>query len=564
MNSSFYLRKTRKEIINLSKIKIFSLGGLNENGKNMYVVDVDKDLFVFDAGLKYADDFMLGVDYILPNYDYLKENEKRIKGIFITHGHDKHMGAIPDMLKELKKVKVYATTFTLEILKEALLEEGLSTKQLVEIQPHRKINFGKNSIFPISVTHSVPDAVGYVLNTQDGAIFYTGDFVFDSTMLGHYKMDIGKLAYVGKQGVLCLMSESLYAPKKGFTSPNHRVAGAISELISRNDGRILINVLAAHVHRIQEFFNEVSKTNRNVVILGKRLETMIQNAIEMGYMKFDKKRLLNIRHVNDEGILVLVSDEREKPFSNIKRIVKGYDKFVHLTKEDTICFASPVYEGMEKSATKIYDSIAKLGASLVILDTKKYLDHHASSEDLMMMVNLLQPKYYFPVIGEYRHQVENAKVALALDMKEENILLKLNGQVAEFVNGTLTQSEEKIKVDDILVDGKTAGDVGELVLKDRELLSDNGIVLVSATIDKKTKKILAGPEILTRGFIYVKENTDIIKESERISKEVMEETLKSNNFNFNKIKSGIRDKLGKYLYKETECKPMILIVVEEV
>ena len=548
----------------MSKIKIFSLGGLNENGKNMYVVSVDQDLFVFDAGLKYADDFMLGVDYILPNYDYLKENEKRIKGIFITHGHDKHMGAIPDMLKDLKNVKVYATTFTLEILKETLLEEGMDTKQLVEIKPHRKINFGKNSIFPIGVTHSVPDAVGYVLNTQDGAIFYTGDFVFDSTMLGPYKMDIGKLAYVGKQGVLCLMSESLYAPKKGFTSPNHRVAGAMSELMGRNDGRILINVLTAHVHRIQELFNEVSKTNRNVVILGKRLETMIQNAIEMGYMKFDKKRLLSIRHVNDKGIIILVSDEREKPFSNMKRIVKGYDKFVHLTNEDTICFASPVYEGMEKSATKIYDNIAKLGANLVILDTKKYLDDHASSEDLMMMINLLQPKYYFPVIGEYRHQVENAKVAMALGMKEENILLKLNGQVAEFIDGNLTDTEEKIKIDDILVDGKTAGDVGELVLKDRELLSDNGIVLVSATIDKKTKKILAGPEILTRGFIYVKENIDIIKESERISKEVIEENIKSNNFNFNKIKTGIRDKLGKYLYKETECKPMILIVVEEV
>lgn len=548
----------------MSKIKIFSLGGLNENGKNMYVIEVDQDLFVFDAGLKYADDFMLGVDYILPNYDYLKENEQRIKGIFITHGHDKHMGALPDMLKELKNVKVYGTTFTLEILKEELLEEGLDLKQLVEIKPHRKVNFGKCSIFPISVTHSVPDAVGYVLNTPDGAIFYTGDFIFDPTMLGKYKMDIGKLAYVGKQGVLCLLSESLYAPKKGYTSPNHRIAGAMNEVINRNDGRILINILAAHLHRIQELFNEVSKTDRKVVILGKRLENIVTKAIDMGYMSFDKKRLLNIRHVNDEGIIVLVSDEREKPFSNMKRIVRGYDKFIHLTKEDTICFASPVYEGMEKSATKIYDEIAKLGANLVILDSKKYLDHHASSEDLMMMIDLLQPKYYFPVIGEYRHQVENAKVAMALGMPEENILLKLNGQVALFENGVLTDTPEKIKIDDILVDGKTAGDVGELVLKDRELLSDNGIVLVSATIDKKTKKILAGPEILTRGFIYVKENIDIIKESERISKEVIEENLTPENTNFNKIKTGIRDRLGKYLYKETECKPMILIVVQEV
>lgn len=548
----------------MSKIKIFSLGGLNENGKNMYVVDVDNDLFIFDAGLKYADDFMLGVDYIIPNYDFLKENEKRIQGIFITHGHDKHMGAIPDLLKDLKQVKVYGTTFTLEILKEELLEEGMNTDQLVELKPHRKVKFGKNSIFPISVTHSVPDAVGYVLNTPDGAIFYTGNFVFDPTMIGKYKTDIGKLAYVGKQGVLCLLSESLYAPKKGYTSPQHRIAPSISEIINRNDGRILINILAAQLHRIQEIFNEIMKTDRKVVILGKRLENIINKAIDMHYMSFDKNRLLNIHHVNDEGIIILVSDEREKPFSNMKRIVKGYDKFIHIGTEDTVVFASPVYEGMEKSATYIYDDISKIGANLNILSSKKYLDHHASSEDLMMMIDLMQPKYYFPVIGEYRHQVENAKVAVALGMKEENILLKLNGQVATFQDGVLTNDDEKIKVDDILVDGKTAGDVGELVLKDRELLSDNGIVLVSATIDKKTKEILAGPEILTRGFIYVKENIDIIKESEKISKEVILENIKPDYTNFNKIKLGIRDKLGKYLYKETECKPMILIVIQEV
>lgn len=547
----------------LSKIKIFSLGGLNENGKNMYIVEVDKDIFVFDAGLKYADDFMLGVDYILPNFDYLKENESKIQGIFITHGHDKHMGAVSDMLKELKQVKVYGTTFTLEMLKEELTSEGLDLTQLVEIKPHRKINFKENSIFPISVTHSVPDAVGYVLNTKDGAIVYTGDFIFDPTMLGKYKADIGKIAYVGKKGVLCLLTESLYAPKKGYTSPSHRITPAVQEIVFRNDGRILVNVLTAHVHRIQELFDVVTKTNRQIVILGKRLESMIHKAIDMGYMNFNKKRILNIHHVNDEGIIVLISDEREKPFSNMKRIVKGYDKFVHITPEDTVVFASPVYEGMEKSATHIYDAIAKIGANLTILSSKQYLDHHASSEDLMMMIDLLQPKYYFPVIGEYRHQVENAKLAESLGISKKNILLKLNGQVAIFENGVLSKKEEKKKIDDILVDGKTVGDVGELVLKDRELLSDNGIVLITATIDKKTKTIIAGPEILTKGFIYVKENADIIKEAENISRSVILENIDPYT-NFQKIKSGIRDKLGKYLYKETECKPMVLIVIQEI
>lgn len=548
----------------MSKIKIFSLGGLNENGKNMYIVEVDQDIFVFDAGLKYADDFMLGVDYIIPNYDYLKENESRIKGIFLTHGHDKHMGAIPDMLEELKNVKVYGTTFTLEILKDELNEEGMNINQLVEIKPHKKINFGKNSIFPISLTHSVPDTVGFVLNTDNGAIFYTGNFVFDSTMLDHYKTDIGKLAYVGKQGVLCLLSESLYADKIGHTSPNHRIAPIIGELLDRNEERVIVNVLSAQLHRIQEILGEVERNNRKVVVLGKRLESTINKAIEMGYMKFDKTRLLPITHTKDKGIVILVSDEREKPFSNMKRIVKGYDKFIKITEEDTVCFASPTYEGNEKSAAAILDSIAKIGANLSVFNSKKSLDHHASSEDLMMMINLMNPKYYFPVIGEYRHQVANAKVALKVGMKDENILLKLNGEVVTFIDGKLSKDEEKIKVDDILIDGKTSGDVGELVLKDRELLSDNGVVLVSATIDKKTKKILAGPSIVTRGFIYVKDNEGIINEAKKISTEVILEHTKSSHTNFNKIKLGIRDKLGKYLYKETECRPMVLIVIQEI
>lgn len=548
----------------MSKIKIFSLGGLNEIGKNMYVVEVDNDIFIFDAGLKYPDDKLLGVDYIIPNYDYIKENKNKIKGIFITHGHDQQMGAIPDIVHDIPDIKIYATTFTLEVIKEELLGEKLNTNNLVAITPHKKIIFGKNSIFPISLTHSVPDAVGYVLYTEDGAIFYTGNFVFDPTMIGNYKTDIGKLAYVGKQGVLCLLSESLYADKKGFTSPNHRTTSIIRETLNRYDGRILYNVSQAQLYRIQELFDEISSTERKVVILGKRLENIVLKAIEMKYINFDKKKLLNIHEVNTPGVIVIVSDEREKPFSNISRIIKGYDKFIKINENDTVIFASPVYDGMELSATKVYDKIAQIGANLVIVASKKYLGYHASSEDLMLMINLMNPKYYFPVIGEYRHQVANANTAKALDIPSENILLKLNGQVVVFEKGKLVETGEKVKIDDILIDGKTAGDVGELVIKDRELLSDNGIVIVSASIDKQTKKVLAGPEILTRGFIYVKDNVDLIKEAEKISLEVINENTKPNYIEFNKIKSGIRDKLGKYLYQQTECNPMILIVMQEV
>lgn len=548
----------------MDKIKIFSLGGLNENGKNMYVVEVNDDIFVLDAGLKYADDRLLGVDYILPNYDYIKENQERIKGIFITHAHDGQMGAVLDIIRDVKNIKVYGTTFTVDMLKNELQEENISSENVIEIKAHKKISFGKTSVFPFSVTHSVPDAVGYVINTTSGAIVYTGNFVFDPTMTGAYQTDIGKLAYIGKQGVLCLMSESLYSDKKGFTSPNHRIASHIREIIHRNDSRILINVFNDQLRRIQEIFTEINKTDRNVVILGKRLEATITKAIEKKYVDFNIEKLKDIRSIREENIIVLISDEREKHFTNINRIVKGYDKFVKLTEEDTVVFASPVYDGMEKSATNLFDKIAQLGCNLEIISSKKYLGHHASSEDLMMMLELMKPKYYFPVIGEYKNQVENAKLAYKLGMNEENVLLKLNGEVVTFNGNKLVLNNDKVKVDDILIDGKTIGDVGELVIKDRELLSENGVVLVSATIDRQTKKLLAGPEILTRGFIYVKENSELIKESEKIASDVIAENTKPNYVDFAKVKSGVRDKLGKYLYKETECKPMILIVLQEV
>ena len=548
----------------MSKIKIFALGGLNEDGKNMYVVDVDNDIFIFDAGLKYADDKMLGVDYIIPNYDYIKKNQKNIKGIFITHGHYDNMGALTEIVKEVPNLPIYGTTFTLEIIKDEFLADNLSIKNLRVIKPHKKINFGKNSIFPISLTHMVPDNVGYVLYTPDGAIFYTGNFVFDSTMLGAYKTDIGKLAYVGKQGVLCLLSESLYADKKGFTSPHHRTGSAIREILNRTDGRILYNIYQAQLYRIQELFNEIKNTKRNVVIMGKSLESVILKAIDMNYIDFDKRRICPINRVKDDKVVVIISDERERPFSNLKRIVRGYDKFITVTPSDTVVFASPIDDGMERTATKLLDGLAKIGANTYELSKKKYLSHHASSEDLMLMIDLMQPKYYMPVIGEYRHQVANANVAKEVGMDDKHILLRLNGEVAYFENGELVDNGMKVPVDDILIDGLAAGDVGELVLKDRELLSDSGIVIITATIDKQTKDILAGPEVLTRGFIFVRDNIDLIKDAEKIATEVIKENTKSNYVDFSKVKLGIRDKVGKYFYEQTECKPMILIVIGEV
>ena len=547
----------------MSKIRIFALGGQNEIGKNMYVVEVNENIYVFEAGLKYADDKLLGVDYIIPNYDYLKENKDRIKGIFITHGHDQQIGALCDILIDIPDVKIYGGKFTLEIIKQDLEESDIKKANLIEIKAHKKIDFGIESIFPIQVSHSLPDSYLYVLNTNDGAIVFTGNYIFDPSMMGPYGTDIGKLAYIGKQNVLCLMNESMYAEKKGYTSPSHRANSIISETISENDGRIFFNIFETQIYRIQELFNEISKTNRNVVIMGKALENVILKGIEFGYIDFDKERIKTISHVNDEGILVIISNEREKPYSSLKRILRNSDKFVTLKEADTVVILSPIYESSEITATKVFNKISKVGSKLIIL-SKKYLSPHSSSEDIMLMINLMKPKYYLPVTGEYRHQVENAILAKQLNIPVENILLKLNGEVTTFVDGKLIDNVEKIAIEDVLIDGKTVGDIGDLVLKDREMLSDSGIVIVNANIDKESRNIINKPNIVTKGFIYVKENIDLIKESENIVSEVIKENVKENYIDYNKIKLGIREKLGKYFYKQTECKPMIIIVVQEV
>lgn len=548
----------------MSKIKIFGLGGLNEEGKNMYVVKVDNDIFIFDAGLKYAEDKLLGVDYIIPNFDYIKDNIKNIKGLFITHGHEKNMGAVCDIVSEVPNLKVYATRFTANLLRKELYDSNVKFKNIIEIDPHKKISFGKNSIFPVRLTHSIPDNVGYALNTKDGTIFYTGNYVFDATMLGPYKADIGKLAYIGKQGVLCLLGESMYADKTGYTSPKNRIDRLIKDTLNKTDNRVIVNVFTAHVSRIEELFNEISKTTRRVVVMGHKLQRMINEVIDNNYIKFDKDRIGDLSNIDDKDVVILVSNEREKPFMNLNRIINGYDKFVKIKSTDTIFFMEPINDYNEKLAIRVIDDISKLGASVVTMSRKDNLLHHASSEDIMLMLDLMNPKYYMPVIGEYRHMVANANAASHIGMPKENILLKQNGDVVTIINGELKDVNEKVKVDSVLIDGNSSQDVGQLVLKDRELLSDNGIVVICATLDKRTKEILAYPEVLTKGFIYVKENTDLVEEMKRISLEVINENTSDNYVEYNKIKMSIRERLSHYLYEETECKPMIITVIQEV
>ena len=544
----------------MSKIKIFSLGGLDENGKNMYCIEIDKDIFLFDCGLKYASGNMLGIDYIIPDFSYLVKNRRRIKGLFITHGHYENMGATLDLLTAIPQLRVYATKFT----KYVLMEMGVKEENIFEIKPHKKLNFGDISIFPISVSHSAPDAVMYVVNTKDGAICYTGDFIFDPAMMGTYDMDLGKIAYVGKLGVLCLLSESVYSENIGHTSPNHKLIDVFSKAIKDAEARIMFLVLPTHLYTIQEIFNASSNQHRKIVIMGKRLQNMVNFGLKEGYLTIDEGILGDLNDLNDNNAILLICDDKASPYAAMSKIYNGYDKFIKLKATDTIVFSEPRYDSNEKVLVRLENDLAEFGCEIINIPSDKLILHHASSEDLMQMIKLMRPKYYMPVKGEYRYMVGNADLAYELGIPRENIILKQNGEVVEIVDGNLLDKHEKIKVNDCLIDGKSSDDIGELVIKDREMLSENGIVLISATISKQDKVLIVGPEVTTRGFIYIKDNLDMISEIKKISTNIIERNITPNYVDYNKIKTEIRDELSNYLYGETECKPMIIAVVQEV
>ncbi len=543
----------------MNKIKIVALGGLNENGKNTYVVEIDDKIFILDCGLKYANDKMYGIDYIIPDYSYLVQNKDKIVGIFLTHAHPENMGGINDLCEALPNIKVYCTKYT----KKYLELDGFK-HNIYEVQPHKKISFGDLSVFPISVSHSVPDSVMYVINTKDGAIVYTGDFIIDPSMHGKYNMDIGKLAYIGKQGVLCMLSDSAFSERPGHTSPNHRLTDFFRDSINRSEGRIIFTVLPIHLFTIEEIFEAAKYSHRKIVIMGKKLQSVINMAINEGYLNDYKDIMGDLSNVNDHNSILLVCDDKEKPYAAIDRIISGYDKFIKLNKDDTILFAEPRYDENEKIIVRLENEIAMMGATTISIPKDKEISHHASQEDLMLMIDLLKPKYYMPVEGEYRYMVNNAALANELGVSNENIILKTNGEFVKIENKKLIECYDKIDINDVLIDGNTNDDIGELVLKDREMLSENGIVLISATLDKNTKEVLVGPEVTTRGFIYIKDSKEMIDNVKKICLDIIKDNVNNNYVDYNNIKVEIRENLSKYFYSETECKPMIIAVIQEV
>ncbi len=556
-----------------SKIKIFALGGLGENGKNMYVVEVNDNIFILDAGLKYPGEDLLGVDSVIPDFKYLIENKERIVGLFLSHAHEEYIGAVPNLLKSIN-IPVYGTRLTMALVEDSLREMGedIDKYQLIIIKNTNVLTFGDVQVSFFSTTHSIPDSVGICINTSDGAIVYTADYTFEQNVDKRYQTSYDQISAICRKGVLALLSESLSAHNSGHTSGEGFFVYELSEAISQAPGRVIVSVYSSDLQRIQKIINVANELNRKIAIIGRKMQRIVDIAVKMGYLKFPTPgMLMNLKYIDDTNdnnlpnLVVLATGERQEPFDALIRMSRKLDRLIHIEATDTILIASPPIPGTEIKAARTIDIVYRTGAKVITINKKYLPSSHASSEDIKLMFNLLKPKYIIPVIGEYRHQYAQAKIAEQMGYDSENIILLDNGMVVEFEQGDLVNITNEIEVDQILVDGLSVGEISNVVLKDRVLLSQDGILLAIATLDVKTKKIIAGPEIVSRGFIYVKDNEEIITHVQQILNDSINEiSVNPRGTDMNKLKNDIRDKIGKYLYKETKRKPIIMLVINEI
>lgn len=551
-----------------SKIKIFALGGLGENGKNMYVVEVNEKIFILDAGLKYPGEDLPGVDAVIPDFKYLVENKERIVGLFLSHAHEEHIGAVPNLLKAIN-IPVYGTRFTMALVEDTLRyeAENIADYQLNIIKNTNVLTFTDVQVSFFGTTHNIPDSVGICLHTTDGAIVYTSNYTFDQNVEKRYQTNYDQISDISRKGVLALLSESLSANNPGHTTGESRFIYELSDIISSAEGRVIVSVYSSDLQRIQKIINVANENNRKIAIIGRKMQRIVDIAVKMGYLKFPTPGMLvNLKYIDENNdnnlpnLVVLATGDRQEPFDALIRMSRKLDRLIHIQATDTIVIATPALPGIEIKAARTIDIVYRTGAKVITIN-KDYLPlSHASAEDIKLMINLLKPKYIIPVIGEYRHQYAHAKIAELMGYDSENIILLDNGMVVEFAQGDLVNISDEIDVDQILVDGLSVGEISNVVLKDRVMLSQDGILLATVTLDSKTKKIIAGPEVVSRGFIYVKDNEEIINNVQQIIIEAVSD-VKQNEIN--KIKNDIKEKIGKYLYKETKRKPIIMFILNE-
>lgn len=550
----------------MDQVRIFALGGLDENGKNMYVVEVNEAIFIIEAGLKYPDTGQLGVEFIIPDFSYLIENKDRIKGIFITHAHDDVIAALPYLLKQIN-IPVYTGALTASILHETLKKEGIKDVKIHRMKRTSRQVIGGVKVRTFPMTHAFPDNFGIAINTDQGYIVYTGEFIVDYDMLQEeYLCDLNELSDIGKKGVLCLLSESQGVEQSGHTAPRHRITSLIEPIFEASTSRILISCYSQSLFRIIEIIELAKKQNRRIFFHDKGIRDLLKHLETMKYYRVPKDMLISEKEFSDdmEDVVVLVSGIGKNLFRTMTNIANHEDKYVSFRTSDTIIVASPIVSGTELDANNMENEIYKEGGKIFTLSSKTVLSMHPSVEDLKMMLYLFRPKYYIPVKGEYRHLFMNANLAMSVGYSADRIVVLENGQIATFENKVLKSVAEHIKLEDTLIDGKENWDVTGVVLKDREVLSTDGVMIIGVGVNFKTKKVINGPDVQTRGLIYLKDAEHIIKEVGNIMEECINTAVEEKRYENLTVRGEARDKIVRYLLKETGKRPMVLPVIIEI
>ncbi|MCM3488142.1 ribonuclease J [Alkalihalophilus marmarensis] len=555
--------------MNGDQLSVYALGGLHEVGKNMYVIEYGQEIVVVDCGNKFPDETLLGIDLIIPDIHYLIENQERVKALIVTHGHEDHIGSIPFFLKKLN-VPVYATRFTLGLIELKLTEHKiLRETELIEIQADSVITFEEIKIEFFKVNHSIPDCLGIVFRTPEGTIVHTGDFKFDLTPVNQQHSDIHRMAEIGKEGVLLLLSESTNAERPGLTPSEQMVGHHLEKAFMDAQGKVFVSTFASNVSRVQQVVQAAILTNRKLALIGRSMVNVVGVAIERGYLAVPDEMLIDQKQINDfppEKVAILCTGSQGEPMAALSRLSTGNFRGVDVLHGDTVILAAGPIPGNERSVTTIVDNLFALGANVIYgsgVTTGMHVSGHGYQEDLKLMLSFMRPKYFIPIHGEYRMLYKHQQLAESVGVQQGHTFILKNGDVVDIKNQEARQTR-KVHAGHTYVDGMGVGDVGNLILRDRKQLSEDGMLVVVLTMSKSKKELISDPDTISRGFVYVKESEALMNEVNQRIKQSLSELREENKMEWKAIKQQIKKSVGEFLFSKTKRKPMIIPIIIEI
>ncbi len=547
-----------------SNLKIIPLGGIEEIGKNITVFEYDNDIIIVDCGVAFPEDDMLGIDLVIPDFTYLVKNQDRIKGLVITHGHEDHIGSIPYLLKEIN-VPIYATKLTCGLINNKLEEHHLNKVSLNVVNQGQTIVLGKFRVEFIRSCHSIPDSVAIAIHTPVGTVVHTGDFKIDYTPIDDQKIDLGRLAELGNKGVLALLSDSTNSERKGYTMSESTVGEVFNKLFFNCKKRIVVATFASNMHRVQQIVNSAVENNRKIAVCGRSMIRMIETSVELGYIHCPKDLFIDvdmIKNYSDDQLVIITTGSQGEPMSALTRMATGEHRKVNISSNDLVIISASPIPGNEKFVAKVIDDLMKIGAEVVysaLADV--HVSGHACQEEQKLMISLVRPKYFIPVHGEYRQLIAHRNTARLMGISAENVLLMKNGKILE-LNEREAKFTTSVTSGNVMVDGLGVGDVGNIVLRDRQHLSQDGLIIVTVTMDQKGK-VVAGPDVISRGFVYVRESENLMEEVKSLVNVELMRCEDNHIKDWSTIKNNIRDVLKDYVLETTKRNPMILPIIEE-